>query len=446
MEFFKIKPLGEGELEAAIEAVGGRRAHPDVSKRSALSADFLLGEAIIELKILDEDWFNKPEQQLKLAALFREYWPDRPVIVLNPNTLPEEGKRKFRSLARTPIKSGIAHAKKQLRQSRIEHPDLTCSVLFLINNNSMGFSHDELLALADERIRNDTTQIDVLVVAGSYYHSDGFELYCHWPIDAVTVHPESPFLSYDLLSKAWGELANRYMSEMIQEPEGSKGPIEDTVFEIDGVTFVRPAAPIGGHSLFFPNGRPRRNSTGLKVCPPVATVFPGLDLEQWKRVRSFLVDPDELFNSYEAWLAYQSCAASTDNPLMPFVVMAVSRDSFELWCTQSRKTPTSAALMEYATAEFHKSVHQVIASAAEYVPNSELPNLSIFVTTEIIGQDRANDVSHLRIIDTQKRKQQPLALNVRIFHEHAVALAGAYAIARNVKSVLWIKDMTHAWY
>jgi hypothetical protein len=52
--------------------------------------------------------------------------------------------------------------------------------------------------------------------------------------------------------------------------------------------------------------------------------------------------------------------------------------------------------------------------------------------TDEIGQDKANDLSHIakvrRRIDG-KPDIKPIVENLRIFHEHAVALASAYAVA-----------------
>ena len=87
MEPPRIRPIAEHDLDAVIQAAGGRRAHPDAFERKEFGADYLLGDAVIELKALDEDGLDKPERRQKLATLFRSYQPDRPVIVLDPRDL-----------------------------------------------------------------------------------------------------------------------------------------------------------------------------------------------------------------------------------------------------------------------------------------------------------------------------------------------------------------------
>lgn len=72
MEQFRIRPLSEADIDAVIEAAGGVRAHADADRRHSPGADYLLGEAVIELKALDDEGLVKPERQAKLATLFRK--------------------------------------------------------------------------------------------------------------------------------------------------------------------------------------------------------------------------------------------------------------------------------------------------------------------------------------------------------------------------------------
>ena len=432
-----------------IQAAGGRRVDPDASTRTEVGADYLLGDALIELKALDEDGLDKPERRQKLAMLFRRYSPDRPVIVLDPRDLPEDGLREYKAIMQGPVKTGIAHAKRQLQQSRSEHPSAACSVLLLVNNGYTALSHEELLILAAERTLRDTSQIDAVVVAGCYFHSDSFDSYFLWPINQVVIHADRPFTGYDALHEAWRQLSERLMTDLMLGQGGSKAPVADSTFTVDDVTYVKPAPPIGGKSQFFRTGRPRKNSSGLDDCPPVATTFPELSWVEWKRLRSALDDPQGVFGTYEDWTAYRAQAASSDEPLRPFVAVPVTRGSFEAWRRRHGAEANVISLMAHANERFDKSIRRLIDRAEEYQPGRSLCPRSVMVMTEVIGQDLANDVSHLAIIDAKRGEKpiaQPLITNIRIFHEHGVALAAAYALAHQIDAVLWSKDNRHAWY
>jgi hypothetical protein len=49
----------------------------------------VLGEAVIELKALDDEGLVKPERQAKLAALFRKHETDRPVLCSTAQISPQ---------------------------------------------------------------------------------------------------------------------------------------------------------------------------------------------------------------------------------------------------------------------------------------------------------------------------------------------------------------------
>ena len=77
-DLFKIRPLSESDIDQVIENAGGARAHPDADRRKQKSADYVLGNCIIELKALDDEGLAKPERQAKLANLFGSLHPNRP--------------------------------------------------------------------------------------------------------------------------------------------------------------------------------------------------------------------------------------------------------------------------------------------------------------------------------------------------------------------------------
>jgi hypothetical protein len=71
METIRIRPLSEPDFDAIMAAAGGKPAHLNTDRRDRQGADYRLNEAIIELKMLDEEGLSKPTRQAKLATLFR---------------------------------------------------------------------------------------------------------------------------------------------------------------------------------------------------------------------------------------------------------------------------------------------------------------------------------------------------------------------------------------
>lgn len=444
----KVRPVLEEELEAVLVEAGGLRAHPDADRRTAKGADFLLDDAVIELKLLEDNGLDKPERRAKLAALFGKHWPGRPVIVLDPANLPADGIRDYKAIMQGPIKTGIAHAKKQLAQSREEFPEALCSVLLIVNNSYAALSHEELIEIAGERAQRDTSQIDVVVVAGCYMQSDGFDSFAVWPIDQIVIHPERPFAGYDKLASAWARLAERTMTDLVLGRGGSKGPLSDQTFTLEGVTYVKPALPIGTPSDFWINGRPRDDSDELESCPPVAITFPDVSPTDWKRLAGRLADPLTHFGSLQTWRAHGREAAATADALQPFVPMKTTATGFEAWRRKVGAERSVEALKLYANELFDTDVRRLIHGAKKLEPNCRLPLRSVVVVTEVIGQDMALDVSHIALMAASLGREphfRALAQNLRIRRQHAIALGAAYAVAYQINAVLWREDLRYAW-
>jgi hypothetical protein len=244
LKSFLIRPLAETDLDFVLETAAGVRAHQDADRRSKVGADYKLGGTLIELKGLDEEGFAKISRQEKLAALFREYEPERPVIVLDRRRLKPEDRARFDRIIEGPIKTAIAKANRQLKQSRAEHADAACSVLMVINNGYTTLDHEAFAALVVHRVRQDAHQIDAVVVAGVYYHSDDYEGYLHWPIECVPINLDRRFAEFEQLRAGWDALGDRFMRQLVQGksgPDQTKGPIVDTQFEMGGITYIRPA-------------------------------------------------------------------------------------------------------------------------------------------------------------------------------------------------------------
>ena len=451
MDSLRITPLTEDAVDALIEAAGGGRAHTDADRRSKRGADYLLGEAIIELKILEDDGLEKPERQAKLAALFRQSEPTQPVIVLARENLSDKAQRDYDRILEGPIKTAVRSARSQLRQSRSEHPDATTSILFVINNGYTALDHETLVQLVAHRVRNDTSEIDGVVVAGCYYYSDAFDSHFLWPIDYVPINLNNNFTSFNRLREAWNDEATRFMTMLMQRPmpDATKGPVVDSQFDVDGITYVKPAPPMGRKSEFYIKGRPRKNSTGLEHCPSVATTFPDMTRGEWTLFRAALPDSTSLKNTYEDWLVSRVTAASeSDAPLKPFVKVLVTHDGWKKWCQDHTAPSDFSSVRAYANELFETKVREIISSARERTSHSLLPPCYILVATEEIGQDRANDVSHIAIVREMPNSDpivRELIVDVRIFHEHALALAAAYAVAEGVNFVMWQKNLRYSW-
>jgi hypothetical protein len=77
-----------------------------------------------------------------------------------------------------------------------------------------------------------------------------------------------------------------------------------------------------------------------------------------------------------------------------------------------------------------------------------VPSCYVLAITDVIGDDRANDISHIvvvRELPDGKALCHEVVKNARIFHEHAITLAAVYAVRDQLDVVMWIKNLEYAW-
>lgn len=447
----RIRPLTEDSFNEIVELAGGRRAHPDHDRRAARNADYILGDAVIELKILDDEGLSKVERQAKLATLFTELDRDRPVHVLDRELLDLTGQRAYDRTMEGPIKGAVKSAKGQLKQSRSEFAETKRSILLLVNNANTALDHDEIVEMVGRRARNDTDDIDGVVVAGAYLHGDGFDTVALWPIDYVPISLEQTFPEYELLRVAFHGYAERTMTEAIingLSADMTKGPILDTKFEFDGRTFVKPAPPLSKSSDFYVNGRPRLNSTRIETSPIVGLIFPELDRNEWGKFRAHMPDDVSLSEHFEGWIAEREDAIAQGTLLRPFVPITVTFDAWISSLNGGAASRRFKPVRNYANRLYQRAITDVIDGARDLEKTKVNPSRYVLAVTEVIGQDQANDVSHIFLVEGRlggEPRMTTLVRNARIFHLHACTLGASYAVKHGVTSLRWKKLMSYAW-
>jgi hypothetical protein len=402
METIRIRPLIESDFDGIISSVGGKRAHIDADRRKLPGADYLLNEAVLELKFLDEEGLSKPTRQAKLATLFRNDENNRPVIVLDRDRLSAPGQQDYDRILEGPIKTAVQKAKEQLKRSRTENPAATCSILALVNNGYTALDHDSLQLLVARRIRQDTSATDGVIVAGCYFYGDGFDYYFLPPFEYLPINLANPFSSFEQLQKAWNEWAERFATAMVRgtlQGDLNKGPQIDKQFDYEGVTFILPAPSMGQSSEFYAVGRPRQNTSGFECCPPVATTFPALTEREWNAFRAALSTESGLCDTFSSWRLKFERAATSNSTLRPFAPVSVTFEAWQAWCSRQRIAQSFSAVCEYANFLFHEGIHRVLDSVREFTAESIVPERYILVVTEEIGQDSDRTRNRKRYCD-----------------------------------------------
>lgn len=439
MDYIRIRRIVERDFDSLVESSGGKRIPEEGS------ADYLLHESLLELKLVEEEGLEKATRRAKVAKIFRERQPDAPTVKVVPQILDPIGARAYYNAVAGPIKTHVKKAADQLDRTRKrENPELV-RVLVIVNNGYAALSHEEFKNICVKCAQNDTRKIDWIICGGIYYHSDQFDSYVIAPFEGIPINIGCAFPSFELLQREFGNFTESLVTELIRgpgPPDTGRMPVLDLTFEIDGIRYVKPA-PLMPESSFWPGGkRPRDNTTGITSCPPVALVFPRLSEADWNLFKQALPDSNTLQTKYRAFQKFErDQERKLNKKLKPFVAVGVKYSDFAAWITQPSGDWTFADITKFAAEQFSAELRKVLEASKSKSEVTIFPLEYIHCIVEEIGQDQANDFASIYYVSTILgfEREELLLEKTRMFFEHALSLAGAYAIKREICDVFYTR-------
>jgi hypothetical protein len=445
----RIYRLTENDFDKIIEATGGKRLITDNNPKKQPNADYILGDAIIELKFTNEEGLEKKQRQQQMAKLFRKYCPDKPTVVIDPKSL-GNARNEYYEIISTPIKKRIKKAAKQLKKSINILKRPATKVLILINNGYGSLYHNEFKDVAFHCVTNVTTNIDHLIIGGIYFYSDKFDSYVICPFELIPINIDKKFNDFDKLKELWNNFIDEFMTSNILKKENGptdRLPVIDIVFQEDGIRYIKPAPLIGRPSEFWVNNRPRENSTGIQECPPVAITFPKLDKENWQHFKNLMPIETVFGDTYQEWLNYTEKASqeirSDIKPLVPIYI------SYKAFVEQYKKENDYSFrnLCRYTSELFEVQVRNLINSAFNQSELKIILPEYLLLVVEEIGQDKANDMSSIYHIKQSLGRQTSTIIveNKQIFFEYGLALTASYALKYNISQIIYNRDQKYMW-
>ncbi len=445
MDYTRIGTVTEKDFDGVIEDAGGVRIDAQGS------ADYLLNEAVVELKLVQEEGFDVQTRQDKIAKLFRRQQPNGAVVIIDPDTLDSASSREYYSIVERPIREAVHKAAKQLEVTLPRYNRASVRALVILNNGYSALSGDEFKAVCIKCARNDKRKVDWLIVGGMYYYSDTFDGFLIAPFEPESIGSNASFPSCEALEKSWGKYVEQKMTALIRAEApltAGKLPVFDLIFELDGIRYVKPA-PYLGRSEFFPPGhRPRRDSTGIRKCPAVATNMPRLSEENWLKFRRAMPRETCLQSTYREWVNFlrQEEEVST-NKLKPTIAIDVRFEDFANQISKPTPTWEFVDLCDYSSVVFDSRCRDVLFRANKKEQLAIVIPEYIYLIVQEIGQDRANDmcsVYHVSEVPGHEF-QRPIFENEKLFLEYGLPVASAYAIKLGIDSVLYAIDRKYAW-
>jgi hypothetical protein len=432
----RIKQIAESDIDGIIRSAQGTRFEGEDS------ADYQLHEAIIELKLIAEEGFEKETRQRKLAELFKAHQTGKPVVVLNPMLLDYWGRREYYNIVGGPMKTHIKKADKQLEKTAKRVNPKATRVLWIINTGYTALTRDEFKDVSIKCARNDTNNIDLIIAGGIYYHSDGFDQWIHTAFDEFILNVSRPFVSQNVLLQNWAEFLDEGMAEHLRYGplERGKLPAVDLAFELDGVRFIKPVPPLPP-STFWPGGvAPRTNSREAESQGPYALTFPKLTEEDWNRFKETLPNPEVLQTSYEDWIRLQESEKVRLNQVrQPFLSIPITFEEFSAGIGKPQSQWCFEDIGRFVNGRLDQSMRAVLENVRKREDVTIVPIEYIYVTVREIGRDKGNDISSIYYVSELPgfEKEEIIIGDLQAFMEEAVCLAACHAVERGIKSIIY---------
>ncbi len=237
--------LSESFLDRVVSSAGGERLDSDDTSPNRLrTADYRLGDLVLELKDIQTESMDIKTKQEKVARLFSsKLRPDCSVIV-DPKILSEEERRDYLNVIGRPIRKRLEDAGEQVRltMDRFSTPTIKGGAI-LLNTGYGSVSHDLFCQIAEDYVSRSST-LSIVICISAWTVTNGFDTEIHFMF-----HPaECDNLKVGRLQSAFWKEINTMMAEWsqtgLEEPSFPAKPLRPIVFNVDDGVYTFPAPKV----------------------------------------------------------------------------------------------------------------------------------------------------------------------------------------------------------
>jgi hypothetical protein len=249
---FPIPRITESFVDSVAHDLGWHRyldLHTPAPGR--LNADYLGDDAIIELKILEEEGLEKAERQRKLAKLLSVSESNATELDISFESIPASVKREVQKLVSMPIQSAVKKASRQIRHSGEDlGRESDVGVLLIVNNGYSYLNADNFERLVVQRCLNDSNRINYAFCVTVEYHQGEFDAYVFCTARGHAIRNDGSWGIETKLADTFQAHFNDAMTQMMRDQMNPKlwknqlAPVTDIRFESDGVHYVRKAPEV----------------------------------------------------------------------------------------------------------------------------------------------------------------------------------------------------------
>ncbi len=181
--FMKAPRIGESFLDQVVQRAGGRRlTEAEADSQNSRNVDYVIQDAVVELKDMQEEGLLVSGRQDRLAQLLRGLARGEDYAALSADNLSEAEWRRYVDILGRPIQNQVKSAAKQIKGSRNRLGRSRGGVIFL-NTGYSSIPHNLFAALVQRYCSKDTQQVDFAICISTWLLTNGFESEAFFALD-----------------------------------------------------------------------------------------------------------------------------------------------------------------------------------------------------------------------------------------------------------------------
>jgi len=237
LPFLRAPRIGETFIDQVVSAAGGRRlTESEIEGINGPNADYVLGDAVIELKDIQEEGLLVSTRRDKLVQLFRSTKANADYVSLSANDLSANEWMKYIDILGGPIQTQVKKAAQQVKQSR-SYLGCKRSLVIFLNTGYSSIPHNLFDSMVRRYCGKDTKQIDATVCISSWLLTNGLSSEVHFSFapsdegcDVSTALGECFWHQIGVLMTEWAHKGFTQDCEMLS-------PVAPIAFSAGGIDF-----------------------------------------------------------------------------------------------------------------------------------------------------------------------------------------------------------------
>jgi len=225
-------------IDKVIKLAGGNRIEISDKASPPRNADYIIDDTIFELKIIEEERLLKDSVQENIIKKLIENDIEEQYYYKNYSDFQKSNY--YMNLLRKPIQNAVRSASKQIKSTRkmLEKNELIGGFI-IVNNGNSSYDPDTFKECVFQATRNDTKQIDEVIIINNWVETNGFD--SNYQVVCDTLNKETPlfekiresfFYHLDMFMNEWGGSGFSQSTNMIE-------PIKNISFEKYGIIFSK---------------------------------------------------------------------------------------------------------------------------------------------------------------------------------------------------------------